>query len=160
MAWLPVRRIRGRSAPAKTGNGWFAGVAESCDREFAVDVEQFFAFVLKTQPDETAKLGIADFRDRKSIARRKFLARVQGEISRRGTIGVLRHGIKHGALSFRLHPTARRRQRTRRRWRHVQTRFSITRQVGYSRRGDEAGTGPVRLHQRPAGDDVISGRRS
>ena len=28
--------------------------------------------------------------------RRKFLARLQGEISKRGTIDVLRHGIKHG----------------------------------------------------------------
>ena len=53
-------------------------------------------FLVATQPEETAKLGIGDYNDKKAIARQKFLARLQGEISRRGTIDVLRHGIKHG----------------------------------------------------------------
>lgn len=82
--------------PLKGGSGWFAGNAASYDREFAVDVEQFFAFLNATQPEEFAKLGIGDYKDKKNIARQKFLARLQGEISRRGTIDVLRNGIKHG----------------------------------------------------------------
>ncbi len=32
---------------------------------------------------------------------RKFLARLQGEISKRGTIDVLRHGISHGCIDPR-----------------------------------------------------------
>jgi hypothetical protein len=35
-----------------------------------------------------------------TAARQKFLARLQGEIARRGVIDMLRHGIKHGPLSF------------------------------------------------------------
>ena len=84
------------TAPNTGGSGWFAGHATSYDREFAVDVKQLFAFLVATQPEETAKLCIGDYNDKKAIARQKFLARLQGEISRRGTIDVLRHGIKHG----------------------------------------------------------------
>lgn len=121
------------AAPHKAGSGWSAGSAVAYDREFAVDVEQLFAFLQKTQPEETAKLGIGDYKDRKGIARQKFLARLQGEITRRGTIDVLRHGIKHGALSFDLFhgtPSPENRKAVQR---HAGNRFSITRQLAYSR---------------------------
>jgi type I restriction enzyme R subunit len=89
-------------APSNDGSGWFAGGPTAYDREYAVDSEQLFAFLIATQPEEWAKLGIADYRDKKGMARQKFLARLQGEITRRGVIEVLRKGIKHGALSFDL----------------------------------------------------------
>jgi type I restriction enzyme R subunit len=55
------------------------------DREFAVDTEQLFTFLRATQPDEYAKLGIVDdFVTSQGMARQKFLARLQGEITRRG----------------------------------------------------------------------------
>ena len=69
-------------------------------------------------------------------ARHKLLARLQGEISRRGTIDVLRHGIKHGACALGLFyatPTAGNVQA---RERFEQNRFTATRQLRYSR--DEA----------------------
>ncbi len=84
------------------GSGWIAGSDAAYDREFAVDTEQLFAFLIATQPEEWAKLGIAHFKDKDGMARQKFLARLQGEISRRGTIDVLRTGIKHGPLHFDL----------------------------------------------------------
>jgi type I restriction enzyme R subunit len=121
------------SAPRKRGSGWFAGYPASYDREFAVDVEQLFAFLLKTQPHETAKLGISDFRDRKAIARQKFLARLQGEISRHGTIHVLRKGLKYNALSFDLFYGTPSPENKKAVERHVANRFSITRQLHYSR---------------------------
>ena len=123
----------GESVPDSGGSGWFAGRADAYDREFAVDIEHLFAFLKTTQPDETAKLGITDFRDRKNIARQKFLARLQGEISRRGTIDVLRNGIKHGALSFDLFYGTPSPENTKAVDRHRQNRFSITRQLAYSR---------------------------
>ncbi|NCC85133.1 MAG: type I restriction endonuclease subunit R, partial [Clostridia bacterium] len=115
------------------GSGWFAGHATAYDREFAVDVDQLFAFLQATQPEETAKLGISDYRDKKAIARQKFLARIQGEISRRGTIDVLRKGIKHGALSFDLFYGTPSPENKKAVERHTQNRFSITRQLAYSR---------------------------
>ncbi len=121
------------TAPAQGGSGWFAGNAAAYDREFAVDVDQLFTFLSQTQPEETAKLGIANYKDKDGIARQKFLARLQGEITRRGVIDVLRHGFKHGPLSFDLFygtPTA---ENTKAVERHTKNRFSITRQLHFSR---------------------------
>jgi type I restriction enzyme, R subunit len=120
-------------APASGGTGWLAGNSEMYDREFAVDTEQLFAFLIATQPDEWAKLGIGNYKDQQGMARQKFLARLQGEITRRGVIDVLRHGIKHGALSFDLFygkPSAENAKAVER---HAKNRFSITRQLFFSR---------------------------
>ncbi|MDX6767066.1 MAG: type I restriction endonuclease [Candidatus Methylacidiphilales bacterium] len=125
--------VLAEAKPLKGGSGWFAGKATSYDREFAVDVEQLFTFLQSTQPDEFAKLGIGDYKDKKNIARQKFLARLQGEISRRGTIDVLRHGIKHNALSFELFYGTPSPENQKAVERHAQNRFSITRQLAYSR---------------------------
>lgn len=123
----------GESVADAGGSGWLAGRARSYDREFAVDVEQLFGFLRTTQPEETAKLGIRDFRDRTNIARQKFLARLQGEISRRGTIDVLRHGLKHGALNFDLFYGTPTPENSKAAERHSQNRFSVIRQLAYSR---------------------------
>lgn len=119
--------------PHVGGNGWFAGSPSSYDREFAIDTDQLFAFLQLTQPDEYGKLGLGDYRDRKSMARQKFLARLQGEISRRGTIDVLRHGMKHGPLSFDLFYGTPSPENAKAVARHAANRFSITRQLAYSR---------------------------
>jgi type I restriction enzyme, R subunit len=50
--------IVAETAPQTGGSGWFAGHAASYDREFAVDVEQLFAFLLATQPEETAAVSV------------------------------------------------------------------------------------------------------
>lgn len=121
------------TAPLTGGSGWFAGDAASYDREFAVDVAQLFGFLMATQPEEAAKLGIGDYKDKKNITRQKFLACLQGEISRRGTIDVLRHGIKHGPLSFDLFYGTPSPENVKAVARHAANRFSITRQLAYSR---------------------------
>ena len=121
------------TAPETGGNGWIAGFAASYDREFAVDTAQLFAFLRETQPVEMAKLGIGDYMDKKSIARQKFLACLQGEIARRGTIDALRNGIKHGALSFDFFYGTPSPENKKAVERHAQNRFSLTRQLRYSR---------------------------
>ena len=121
------------SAPKKAGSGWFAGSPAAYDREFCVDTEQLFAFLQKTQPEEYARLGISDYKDKKSMARQKFLARLQGEVARRGVIDVLRHGVKHEALSFDLFYGTPSPENAKAVARHAMNRFSITRQLRYSR---------------------------
>jgi type I restriction enzyme R subunit len=74
------------------GTGWLLGKTENYDREYAVDLHQLRAFLNKTQPDAAETLDL----DKNSPVRHKFLARLQGEISKRGVIDVLRKGINHG----------------------------------------------------------------
>ena len=115
--------------PAYGGTGWICGHPQSYDREYAVDLVQLSTFLEATQPEQAKALDL----DTDTPTRRKFLARLQGEITKRGTIEVLRQGIKHGPLHIDLfygtpsagNPVAIER--------HAQNRFSVTRQLRYSR---------------------------
>ena len=81
-----------RERPSSYGAGWICGDPQDYDREYCVDLAQLSAFLKETQPSSADSLGL----DEDSPTRRRFLARLQGEITRRGTIDVLRKGIKHG----------------------------------------------------------------
>ena len=77
------------SVPVAAGTGRLLGDAEHYDREYAVDLVQFRGFLLATQEPLVEALSL----ETDGPTRRKFLARLQGEISRRGTIDVLRNGL-------------------------------------------------------------------
>ena len=81
-----------RERPAGYGAGWICGDWQDYDREYCVDLVQLAAFLQATQPEAAESLDLGQ----DSPTRRKFLARLQGEVTRRGTIDVLRKGIKHG----------------------------------------------------------------
>src|SRR5437762_9174382 len=87
---VPVNVVEER--PATYAAGWICGAPENYDREYSVDLAQLSAFLRETQPQATEALDL----DLDGPTRRKFLARLQGEVSKRGTIDALRHGIKHG----------------------------------------------------------------
>lgn len=120
-------------APLPEGSGWFAGYATDYDREYALDTTQLFKFLMATQPEETEKIGVGNYTGTAGMARQKFLAQLQGEITRRGVIDVLRKGIKHGALSFDLFYGTPSPENAKAVARHALNRFSITRQLRYSR---------------------------
>jgi len=81
-----------------TAAGWIAGNPNEYDRSYAIDLVQFRAFVGATQPPLVEALDL----EKDSSTRQKFLARLQGEITKRGVINVLRHGVKHQAHSLEL----------------------------------------------------------
>ena len=92
-----------------TYGSWLQGDPADYNREYAVDLVQLKAFLLATQRAAAESLDL----DHDSPARQKFLARLQGEIIKRGVIDVLRHGLKHGPLTldlFLCHAHARQRQ--------------------------------------------------
>ena len=62
-----------------------------------------------------------------------FLARLQGEVSKRGTIDVLRHGVKHGAHDLELFYGTPSAGNTQAQERFEQNRFTVVRQLRYSR---------------------------
>ena len=114
---------------ASGGVGWNAGNPHNYDREFCVDRRQLTSFLQATQPATADSLAL----DEDSPTQRKFLARLQDEVSKRGTIDVLRHGVKHGAHDLELFygtPSAGNPQA---RERFEQNRFTVIRQLRYSR---------------------------
>ena len=106
---LIVADMTGRKAPVGGGfsdepdpfvglHNWLLGDPKSYDRVWTVDLVQLRAFITATQPPLVAAFDL----DNDSPARQKFLARLQGEIGKRGVIDVLRHGVKHGAYDVDL----------------------------------------------------------
>ena len=70
--------------PGYGGVGWSDGNFHDYDREYCVDLVQLEAFLRTTQPEVAESLGLSE----DGPTRRKFLARLQGEISKRGTINL------------------------------------------------------------------------
>jgi type I restriction enzyme R subunit len=114
------------------GTGYIAGSAQDYDRAHALDVPQLFAFLRATQPEAFTKLAMADTNDARDINRLKFLARLAGEIGKRGVIDVLRKGVKHGPLHFDLFFGTPSPGNVKAKALHAKNRFSITRQLAYS----------------------------
>ena len=75
------------------GAGWSGGNFHDYDREYCVDLAQLSAFLRATQPEAAESLGLSEA----GPTRRRFLARLQVEISKRGTIDVLRRLLADAA---------------------------------------------------------------
>ena len=124
------QRVDGESQPPAQpgGTGWICGDPTQYNREFAVDLAQLLAFLRETQPDAYEGLRLEE----DGPARRKFLARLRGQVSKRGTIDLLRRGLKHQQYEIDLfygtpspgNPLAAQR--------YSQNSFSVTRQLRYS----------------------------
>ncbi len=123
----PVGEVGER--PATYGVGWLCGAPEDYDREYCVDLAQLAAFLRATQAEAAEALDL----NQNSPTRRKFLARLQSEISKRGTIDVLRSGVKHGPRHFDLFYGTPSPGNERAKVLYGQNRFSVTRQLRYSR---------------------------
>ena len=115
--------------PGYGGVGWSPGNSHDYDREYCADLVQLRAFLEATQPESAAALRLGE----DCPTRRKFLSRLQGEINKRGTIDVLRLGVKHGPHHLELfHGTPSAGNETARRLFEL-NRFTVTRQLHYSR---------------------------
>ena len=114
---------------SRGGIGWIPGNHHDYNREYCVDLAQLTAFLQETQPKAAESLSLTE----DSPTRRKFLARVQSEISKRGTIDVLRKGIRHGAHNLELFYVAPSAGNEKARQLFSQNRLSVTRQLRYSR---------------------------
>ena len=125
----PSGRTVGEPPRPYGGVGWSPGNHHDYNREYCVDLVQLRTFLHTTQPNTAPALRL----DEDCPTRHKFLTRLQSEIAKRGTIEVLRHGIKHGPHDLDLFygtPSAQN-ETAQRRFR--QNQFSVTRQLRYSR---------------------------
>lgn len=99
------------------------------DREHAIDIAKLFAFLSATQAKVIEDHGLST----DGPKRTQFLHRLQGEITKRGIVDVLRNGVKHGPASIDLFygaPTPGNEKATERFAANI---FSVTRQLRYSR---------------------------
>jgi type I restriction enzyme R subunit len=117
-----------RDMTSKAG-GWIGGTPSDYNREYCVDLKQLTAFLRASQPEVSEVLDLGD----DTPTRRKFLSRLQGEITKRGTIDVLRHGIRHGAHDITLFYGTPSPGNEKAKQQYENNRFSITRQLRYSR---------------------------
>ena len=115
--------------PPGYGAGWVCGDPRDYDREYCVDLAQLSAFLGATQPEAAKSLDLAQ----DGPARRKFLARLQGQVGKRGTIDVLRKGVKHGPHHVDLFYGAPSAGNEKAGSLYGRNRFSVTRQLRYSR---------------------------
>jgi type I restriction enzyme R subunit len=114
--------------PAAYASGWICGDPNDYLPGYCVDIVKLRSFLHATQPEVAEALAL----DEDCHRRQTFLSRLQGEISKRGTIDVLRHGIKDGPHHIDLfygtpspgNPAAKERYDT--------NQFSVTRQLRYS----------------------------
>ncbi|MFZ4576507.1 MAG: type I restriction endonuclease, partial [Phycisphaerales bacterium] len=78
--------------------GYVGGNAADFDRDHALDWPTLLGFLSTTQPEKVAKLDL----DTDGPKRTKFLARLTGEIAKRGVVDVLRRGVSDGPVSLDL----------------------------------------------------------
>ncbi len=129
----PANCAVGEPAASYGGVGWSPGNYHDYNREFCIDLVQIRAFLNTTQPSTATALQLSE----DGPTRRRFLARLQGEIAKRGTIDVLRHGIRHGPHELDLFYGTPSPENEQAKKRFRQNRFTVTRQLRYGRHGTQ-----------------------
>ena len=110
------------------GVGWSCGNPHDYDRGYCVDLVQLSLFLQTTQPDVADKLALSE----DGPTRQKFLHHLRNQISKRGTIHVLRNGIMHGPYQLNLFYGTPSPGNETAKERFGQNRFTVTRQLRYS----------------------------
>ncbi len=111
------------------GAEYIAGEPKDYDREHAVDTAKLMAFLKATQPDTVERLGIGV----DGPNREKFLNRLQGEITKRGVIEMLRKGLDHLSAKVQLFYGTPSPGNAKAAEQYAANLFSITRQLRYSK---------------------------
>ena len=117
-----------RERPSSHGTGWICGDPRDYVRKYCVDLAQLSIFLQETQPIAASLLDLSQ----DSPRRRRFLARLEREVARRGTIDVLRKSIKHGPHQIDLMYGTPSPGNEDAKVQNRQNRFSVSRQLRYS----------------------------
>ncbi len=119
---------RAHERPASYGAGWICGHSEDYDRSYCVDLVQLRAFLRATQPKVVEAIDL----ESENPGRTKFLARLEGEIAKRGIVDVLRKGFSTGPHNITLFYASPSPGNTKAAAEHAENRFSVTRQLYFS----------------------------
>ena len=110
------------------GADWICGDSHDYDRQYCVDLAQLATFLRATQPNAAESLQLSE----DNPTRRSLLARLLREVTKRGTIDVLRKGVKHGPHHLDLMYGTPSPGNQKAAALYEQNRFSVTRQLRYS----------------------------
>ena len=113
--------------------GWACGSPGDYEREHCVDLVQLSGFLSDTQPGVAEALTLAD----DGPVRRKFMQRLSKEVSKWGVVDVLRNGLGHGPHQIDLFYGTPSPGNTTAAERYRANRFTVTRQLRYSRDGSQ-----------------------
>jgi len=111
-----------------TAHGYVQGNPKDYQADVALDTVQLLAFLQATQPDVVDTLQLAA----DGMPRTQFFHRLQGEISKRGVVDVLRKGISHGPARLDVYKTLPTPGNENAALAFAHNIFSVTRQVRYS----------------------------
>ncbi len=101
MTGATERNFEGAIEAWLLGHGGYAkGDARTFDRALGLESADLLAFVGETQKDEWRELSARHGSE--ETARASFLERVAAELDERGTVDVLRHGVKDLGVEIRL----------------------------------------------------------
>jgi type I restriction enzyme R subunit len=109
-------------------NGYEQGANEDYNREYAIDETRLFRFLKTAQPQEY-ECNSLDVHH-KRVA---FLDYLQGEITKRGVIDVLRNGIRFYSVHITLFCATPSPQNITAKEQFARNIFSVTRQLRYSK---------------------------
>ena len=110
--------------------GWVEGDPKNFSAAYCLDLPTFREFIRETQPALIEALDL----DGDSPTTHKFLARLQGEITKQGIVACLRDGITHGPYHVDLYYPTPAAQNLKAAELFATNRLTITRQVHYSSR--------------------------
>lgn len=110
-------------------SGYEPGSSNDFDRDHSIDLVKLLSFLQKTQPDIVECFEL----EQDGPKRLKFLARLQGEIAKRGVIEVLRNGIKHEHASIDMFYGTPSPENKKAIELYNQNIFSVTRQLHFSK---------------------------
>jgi type I restriction enzyme R subunit len=114
--------------------GWVEGRADAYESSYALDLGHLAGFIEATQPGISTSLSLGE----PSPSRHKFLARLQGEITKRGVVHLLRNGLDHLGQHIDLYYPTATDGNAKAAELFAANRFVVTRQVHHSpsNRGD------------------------
>ena len=107
---------------------WIKRASENFNKDYCLDEDMLRTFLQSTQMDKVTRTRIYD----NPANTRKFLERLRNQITQRGVVDVLRHGVEHNATPFDLYyptPVAGNLQAT---IAYEQNRWCVTRQLHFS----------------------------
>jgi type I restriction enzyme R subunit len=107
---------------------WVPGIASNFSTAYCLDLDTFREFIRSSQPHLVSALDL----DGDSPTTHKFLARLQGEITRSGIIACLREGIRHGVHQVDLYYPTPDPKNGKAVEQFEHNRLTLTRQVHYS----------------------------